>query len=415
MRGSPVSMAAAKGFILAVEAALAAGHPPPGVTDGRRKGALAVATGNLDLPRGSAFSALANASRKFRAPDMALYVPRARTAPASANSADDLEAALRKAGDKGVPVDGIPDAIKAIQAKGVQISIGTDGNARIVRQSAPAHIEGSRLTLMSDKNNRFKIGAMGDQHVGSVHARYDVMNDLYRLCGEAGIKHVFNTGNWIEGESRFNRHELDAHSLDGQVRMLVERFPKVKGITTHAVWGDDHEGWYAQREGIDVGRYAQMRMREAGRTDWNDLGFMEAHVRLVNANTNKESIMAVVHPGGGSSYATSYAIQKIIESLDGGEKPAVGLYGHYHKLWCGNIRNVWCVQTGTACDQTTFMRKKKLEAHVGGVLIDLEQDPKTGAIIAMRPDLRRYFARGYYGDRWGYGNPVRHIDRGVPS
>lgn len=116
--------------------------------------------------------------------------------------------------------------------------------------------------------------------------------------------------------------------------------------------------------------------------------------------------MSVVHPGGGSAYATSYTVQKIIESLDGGEKPAVGLYGHYHKMMAMNVRNVWAVQTGCCQDQTTFMRKKRLEAHVGGTLLDLEQDPTTGAIIGMSCEMMRYFVRGYYEGRWKHGEPV---------
>jgi len=152
-------------------------------------------------------------------------------------------------------------------------------------------------------------------------------------------------------------------------------------------------------------------MRDAGRSDWVNLGYMEAHVRLVHSQTGAEAILAVVHPGGGSSYAVSYSIQKIIESLDGGEKPAVGLYGHYHKLWAGNIRNVWCIQTGTTEDQTPFMRKKKLEAHVGGFMVKLTQDPKTGAIVRCRPEMARYFARGFYNNRWSHGGDVQHVRR----
>jgi hypothetical protein len=154
-------------------------------------------------------------------------------------------------------------------------------------------------------------------------------------------------------------------------------------------------------------------MRRAGRTDWVDLGYMEAHVKLTNYNTGKSSLMSVVHPGGGSAYALSYSIQKIIESLEGGEKPAVGLYGHYHKLWSGNIRNVWVVQTGTTEDQTPFMRKKRLEAHVGGTLIGLEQDPRTGAITSMTPKLIRYFNKGYYNDRWSHAHDINLPDRGA--
>jgi hypothetical protein len=123
---------------------------------------------------------------------------------------------------------------------------------------------------------------------------------------------------------------------------------------------------------------------------------MEADVVLRNANSGASAILRVVHPGGGSSYAISYRPQKIIESYEGGEKPSVALYGHYHKLDAGNIRNVWFGQTGCSQDQTPFMRKKSIEAHVGGLIIELEQDPKTGSIIGFKPDMRRYFNRAHY-------------------
>jgi hypothetical protein len=144
---------------------------------------------------------------------------------------------------------------------------------------------------------------------------------------------------------------------------------------------------------------------------------MEADVILENANSGAFSILRVVHPGGGSAYATSYRPQKIIESYEGGEKPAVAFFGHYHKLDAGNIRNVWTCQTGTQQDQTPFMRKKSLEAHVGGAIVEMEQDPKTGAIVAFRPWLRRYFNQRYYvssgmaNDRWSGHGEVAMVPR----
>jgi len=278
-----------------------------------------------------------------------------------------------------------------------------------------AFISGPVFEFVSQSDNTFKFGVSGDQHIGSKYFRQDVLDDLYDRFEAAGVDRVFNTGNWIDGEARFNKFDLTHHGLDGQIGALVDLYPQRDGITTYAVAGDDHEGWYAQKEGIDIGRWAELKMRAAGRHDWVNMGYMEAHVKLVNANTGMYSIMSVVHPGGGSSYALSYSIQKIIESLDGGEKPAVGLYGHYHKLWSGNIRNVWCLQSGTTQDQTPFMRKKKIEAHVGGALVEMEQDPSTGAIIEFTPRLRRYFNRGYYGGRWSHGGPVNLPERGIAA
>jgi len=273
-----------------------------------------------------------------------------------------------------------------------------------------ASATGAKWILKSTKDNKFIIGAMGDLHASSKYTRWEVREDLMKRSVDAGASCIFDTGNWIDGEASFNRYDIEVSGLDNQVRLLSERYPKV-GIPTYAVTGDDHEGWYIRREGIDIGRYCESVMRDSGH-QWIDLGYMEADVVLQNANSGIVSILRVVHPGGGSSYATSYRPQKIVESLEGGEKPAVILFGHYHKLDCNNIRNVWAVQTGCSQDQTPFMRKKSLEAHVGGAIIEMEQDPKTGAIVSFKPELRRYFNRQYYvnegkaNNRWsGHGKP----------
>lgn len=281
------------------------------------------------------------------------------------------------------------------------------------RNPLPSFIAGDLPVYVSRPDNTFLFGATSDNHLGSKYERLDVLNDLYDRFAARGVDRVFNAGNWIDGDARFNVHDLHTRGMHAQCRYLAQEYPRRGGLTTYAVAGDDHEGWYAQREGVDIGGYAEHVMRAVGRTDWVDLGYMEAHVRLVNANSGAESILAVVHPGGGSAYALSYTIQKIIESLDGGEKPAVGLYGHYHKLWAGNVRNVWCLQTGCTEDQTPFMRKKKLEAHVGGAIVELEQDPHTGAIIGFTPKLIRYFNRGYYNRRWSHAGPVTLPERRV--
>lgn len=270
----------------------------------------------------------------------------------------------------------------------------------------PAYVGGGAVILRSGADNKFKFGVAGDKHIGSKYHRDDVLADLYRRFEQAGVDAVFDTGNWIDGDARFNTHDVVVRGLDNQVSLMAEIHPRIEA-PTYAVWGDDHEGWYAQREGIDVGMYAAHRMREAGH-NWYDLGFMEAHVILENSNTGERTRLFVMHPGGGSSYAYSYRPQKIVESFEGGEKPAAVFMGHYHKLEALNIRNVWVLQSGCNQDQSTFMRKKSIDAHVGGAIVTLEQDPKTGALIGFAPEMLRYFNRGYYNGRWSYtGRPNR--------
>ena len=266
-------------------------------------------------------------------------------------------------------------------------------------------------TLVSRPDNTFTFLACGDLHAGSKYCRWDVREDLFKRAEERGAQAAYDTGNWIDGTATFNRYDLEASGMSAQCRLLAKMHPKTK-LPIYAVTGDDHEGWYAQREGMDVGRYCEVTMRDAGH-DWHDLGYMEAHVQLVNANSGKMQILAVVHPGGGSAYALSYRPQKIIESLEGGEKPGCILLGHYHKLEAGTARNVWYIQTGCAQDQTPFMRKKSVEAHVGGAIVTLEQDPRTGAIIGCIPELLRYFNRAYssVSGRWSHHGDVRQPAR----
>lgn len=277
----------------------------------------------------------------------------------------------------------------------------------------------ARYEMKSTENHKYRFGFVTDNHVGSKYARLDVLHDLYDRFAREGITEVFNAGNWIDGEARFNKFDLEIHGMDAQLAYLAEVYPKRAGITTRFVAGDDHEGWYAQNFGVDIGRYAENKMRDVGRTDFVYLGYMESDVGLVNSETGKSAVMRVVHPGGGSSYAISYSMQKLVESYEGGDKPAVVLGGHYHKLEILNYRNTWIIQGGTTEDQTPFMRKKKLEAHVGGLIVTLEQDPKTGAII-MCNDVYRYFNRGYYhnpeaarGERYSHYGKVLNRDRSL--
>lgn len=312
-----------------------------------------------------------------------------------------------------IPIRLARDTVRQLKKNHVHI-LSEGDRFSIPSEPMASYTGGAKFELVSRKDNTFCFGAFGDLHAGSKHTRWDVRADLVRRSEAAGAQAIFDTGNWIDGDARFNRYDLVASGLEAQCELLALHHPLTK-LPVYAISGDDHEGWIAQREGVNVGRYCEQVMRRAGH-NWRDLGYMEAHVILRNANTGKTATMAVVHPGGGSAYALSYSIQKIVESYEGGEKPAVGLYGHFHKLMAANIRNVWCVQTGCQQDQTPFMRKKRLEAHVGGAIVHLEQDPKTGAILSMTPQLVRYFTAGYYagsGNRWSHHGEIIQPRRSI--
>jgi len=304
------------------------------------------------------------------------------------------------------------DEIEALQRRGSAVYLFGDKYS-IERAPMPSSAKGTIQEYISRPDGAYLFGFTSDNHLGSKYARLDVVNDLYDQFAAQGVDRVFNAGNWVDGEASFNKYDLLVHGMDAQLRNLAKEYPKREGIETYAVAGDDHEGWWCAREGVDIGKYAERIMHELGRTDWHDLGHMEAYVRLRHAETGASSMLHVLHPGGGSAYAISYTVQKIVESYDGGDKPAILLAGHYHKLSYNIVRNVHTIQTGCTQDQTPFMRKRKLAAHVGGGICQIKQDPKSGALTSCRIEFFNYFVRSFYNDRWSYGDDVNLADRGA--
>ncbi len=280
------------------------------------------------------------------------------------------------------------------------LNIVRTGDLFRIEKTMPVGNVGERVSFTTDDRNRIKFGISSDKHYGSKYCREEIIENLYAWFADEGVNAVLDAGNYIEGESRFNKYDINQHGLEAQAQHIAETLPQHPGLVTYAVSGDDHEGWYAQREGLDIGRYVESTFRHAGRDDWVNLGYMEAYVDIVNAQTGVVSKALVMHPGGGSAYATSYKPQKIVEGFEGGEKPALLFIGHYHKLGIYLIRNVWTLQCGCAQDQTPFMRKRGIDPHIGGIVCEVEQDPETGALISCKTEIRRFFNRGYYNNRW---------------
>jgi hypothetical protein len=315
---------------------------------------------------------------------------------------DEIEAALKCNSQSAV------DALERLQERGAMIAYR--GGAYCL-DAAPQVGAVREFVFTSDARGKYKFGLYSDQHICSKYARLDVGEDLFDKFANDGVKTVLNAGNWIDGEARFNKHDLLVHGVDNQCTELAKVYPKRKGITTYAVAGDDHEGWYSQNLGIDIGAHAETIMRRNGRKDWFHVGYMEAFLTLKHRESGKTCKILLMHPGGGSAYAISYQPQKIVESFSGGEKPAAVLIGHYHKMSYQYTRNTHTIQCGCGEDQTPFMRKKRLEAHVGGLIADFTQDPRTGALVGCKTEFFNYFVKGFYNGRWSHSGGVTQPKR----
>jgi biotin operon repressor len=315
-----------------------------------------------------------------------------------ASSLEDLASLLK------VSQGAVLDALHELKRRGVNVREVEGAGWLVDKTPLQTRPNDPRFSWESDDDGWFRFGLISDQHYGSKFCREDVAEELYDWFASEGVGRVYNAGNWIDGEGHANRMDLlpEAHGMQRQLDYCAARWPHKPGIQTFHVSGDDHEGWYVQRENVNIGRMLDDARREAGHDDLTHLGYVEAYVRLRRPDSEATSSMLVQHPGGGSSYAYSYKPQKLVESLQSGEKPGFYVAGHYHKINYFQVRGVHTVMPGSCKEQDTWMRKKGLDSQLGGAIIEMRMDHK-GAIGEFIPRFKVYRDRRYYANGFDPG------------
>ncbi len=249
---------------------------------------------------------------------------------------------------------------------------------------------------ITDAGKPISIGLVGDTHLACREERLDALHSFYDILAAEKITEVYHAGNIVEGYiERINGASVICSTFDDQIQYAVDNYPQRKGIVTHFVTGDDHEGWWI-KEGVNFGFHLQKVAEEQGRQDLKYIGHVEADVEFRLANGKGSAIMKVQHPGGGSAYARSYTGQKQVEAFQGGEKPAILVQGHYHVSNYMVERNIHVISLPGFQDQTVFARKKRLRMEIGGAILRFKQNPEDGSVTRVSVEFKHYFDRGYY-------------------
>ena len=159
---------------------------------------------------------------------------------------------------------GVEASLKRLRTRGFNVIVGNGKRGGIQLEAVPLPAVRSRIVhdiREYEEGTWVRFGVCGDKHLCNMHARLDVLNLLYDFYAAEGITTVYDTGNWIDGECRFNKGELLVHGMSAQINYWIENYPARSGITTKFVAGDDHEGWYQQRECVEIGKIAMLAAR----------------------------------------------------------------------------------------------------------------------------------------------------------
>lgn len=220
------------------------------------------------------------------------------------------------------------------------------------------------VIVQKQKDCVIRFGATGDRHYGSLYHNGAALQGFYDYCKSEGVPVIYDAGDLLDGHRVYKGQEFELLDVgfEAQVSRIEREAPR--SVPTKFITGN-HDASFKNAAGIIVGYEIQKRIQ-----GYEFLGEEQATIRYETPNGPFD--LMLMHPGGGSSYALSYKLQKLIEALEGGTKPNMLVAGHLHKsIILPSYRNVCGVMAGTFQDQTPFMARNGLAAHRGGWLFEI--------------------------------------------
>lgn len=220
----------------------------------------------------------------------------------------------------------------------------------------------TKVPVVDFDGERIRIGAITDTHIGSKQFSESRLSQAFDEFHNEGVDFVVHAGDVTEGMSNRPGHiyELDQLGYDKQKEYAIQLFSQWTDTDIYAIDGN-HDRWFIKSSGALIVKDISESLE-----NFNFLGHDEGDISLKG-----KAILKLWHGEDGNSYALSYRLQKIAESLSGGEKPNVMICGHTHKyvkIW---ERNIWIVSAGSIQAQTQWMRGKRIAAHVGFCIMDI--------------------------------------------
>lgn len=218
------------------------------------------------------------------------------------------------------------------------------------------------VPIISFGGKHIRIGVIGDTHIGHQKFSEDRLFQAFEEFKKEKVDFIVHTGDVTEGLSHRAGHvfELSHIGYEQQKDYAIKLFSQWNDTDIYAIDGN-HDRWYIKSNGAFI-----VKDIERALPNFKFLGHDEGDISLDGRATLK-----LWHGEDGNSYALSYRVQKIIESLTGGEKPDILLCGHTHKYVKVFERNITAISAGCIEGQTSWMRGKRIAAHVGFIVLDV--------------------------------------------
>ncbi len=232
-----------------------------------------------------------------------------------------------------------------------------------------------KKTFSGDK---LKFGVISDTHFGSKYFDKGIYLSAIQEIKKQDCQFICHIGDVTDGMSNRPDHiyQLTHIGYDAQKEYALELLNEWD--KKWYIVDGNHDSWFTMRSGSYIVKDICKELDDADYVGQNqgDIVINDIKIRLF-------------HGLDGSSYATSYRIQKVIESFTGGGKPNLLLLGHTHKALYLFERNVHAISAGALSLQSSWMRGKKLSNHTGFWICELQVD--NGEILGCKTEFFPFY------------------------
>lgn len=222
-----------------------------------------------------------------------------------------------------------------------------------------------------------RILVMSDTHIGSIYSPEEWHDTVAGYANDPAnrIECVLHCGDLVDGlkisRAGTQIYELSEIGFDAQRDKAVELMSRYER-PIYIISGN-HDAYFKEYAGANIVKEVcnQVDAMTYIGHDFADIDVGGCTIRLF-------------HGGDGNSYALSYRLQKLVESITGGYKPNILLAGHVHKFCYFFDRNIHAVSVPAMQSQTSFMRAKKLAAHTGFIVLDFDAQDGNVCNLAVQ-------------------------------
>jgi predicted phosphodiesterase len=217
-----------------------------------------------------------------------------------------------------------------------------------------------KIPIVDFSGNKYRFCHFTDTHMGSIFFKEEMFNSMLKESKKMKVDAFYLSGDVTEGMSNRPDHvySLAKIGYTAQRDYAIDMLKQIKK-PLYMVSGN-HDRWFIKSNGANIVGDIADNIKNAE--------FIGHDTGIVNVNGCN---IQPWHGEDGNSYATSYRIQKVVESLVGGSKPNVMLFGHTHKHLYMFERNIHCLSGGSIELQTDWMRSKRLIAHTGFTIAEI--------------------------------------------